>query len=183
MAFEVIPALDIRDGKCVRLYQGDWARETVFSDNPVEMAQRWADLGAPRLHLVDLDGAARGEPANLSIIRRVVAAVACPLQVGGGVRGLEAIQRLLDFGVGRAIIGTVAVEEPSLAAEASRRFGDAVVVGIDAREGLVAVRGWREPTGVKAVDLALRMASLGVRRLIFTDIARDGTLTEPNFQA
>lgn len=183
MAFEVIPALDLRGGKCVRLYQGDFSQETVFSDNPVEMAQRWSDLGAPRLHVVDLDGAASGAPANLSVIRRIVAAVPCPVQVGGGIRSLETIELLRGHGVQRAILGTAAIRDAALVKEACRRFDEAVIVGIDARDGMVAIQGWREVTGARALDLAARMAELGVRRLIYTDIARDGTLTEPNFPA
>ncbi|MBM3947374.1 MAG: 1-(5-phosphoribosyl)-5-[(5-phosphoribosylamino)methylideneamino]imidazole-4-carboxamide isomerase [SAR202 cluster bacterium] len=183
MSFEVVPALDLRGGKCVRLYQGDFSRETVFSDNPLEMAQHWVGLGAARLHVVDLDGAAHGEPANLSIIRRIVAAVSCPVQVGGGIRDIGAVRRLLDYGVVRVIVGTAAVKEPALVEELCRSFAEAIVVGIDAQEGIVAVKGWRELTGVKAVDLGLRMVELGVPRLIYTDISRDGTLSEPNFAA
>ena len=183
MAFEVIPALDLRGGKCVRLYQGDFQQETVFSEDPVEMAQHWAALGAPRLHIVDLDGAARGEPVNLSIVRRINAAVPCPLQVGGGIRGLAVLRRLLDYGIQRAVLGTSAVREPSLVQEACRRFGEAVVVSIDAREGLVAVQGWQERTGIEAIELAKGLADLGVRRLVYTDIERDGPLSAPNFAA
>ncbi|MBI3953483.1 MAG: 1-(5-phosphoribosyl)-5-[(5-phosphoribosylamino)methylideneamino]imidazole-4-carboxamide isomerase [Chloroflexi bacterium] len=183
MAFEVIPALDLRGGRCVRLYQGDFQQETVFSEDPVEVAQRWAAQGAPRLHIVDLDGAARGEPVNLSIIRRINAAVACPLQVGGGLRELAVLRRLLDYGIPRVVLGTSAVREPSLVREACRRFGEAVLVSVDAREGLVAVQGWQERTGIEAIELARGLADLGVRRLIYTDIARDGTLSAPNFPA
>ena len=181
---EVIPAIDLRGGKCVRLYQGDYAREQVFSDDPVAVALRWRQEGAPRLHIVDLDGAASGHPANLDAIHRIAAAVGVPVQVGGGVRSLETAQRLLDAGVGRVVLGTVAVEQPDLVRQAIHALGaERVAVGVDARDGRVAVRGWKEQSSVDALDLIARMDALGVRCFIYTDIARDGTLTEPNVDA
>lgn len=181
---EVIPAIDLRGGKCVRLYQGDYAREQVFSDDPVATALRWQAEGAPRLHVVDLDGAASGTPANLDAIRRIAAAVAVPVQVGGGVRSTETAGRLLDAGVGRVVFGTVAVEQPEVVEEAMQELGAArVIVGVDAREGKVAVRGWKEQSPMDALELIARMEALGVRCFIYTDIARDGTLTEPNYDA
>ncbi len=181
---EVIPAIDLRDGRCVRLYQGDYDRETVFSDDPTSVALKWQDMGAPRLHLVDLDGAATGVPANLEALRRICEAVSVPIQTGGGIRSLDSAARVLDMGVQRFILGTSAVEEPALVEQACRRFGAAaVVVGVDARDGMAAIRGWRETTGVSALDLIRSMAGLGVRRFVYTDISRDGTLTSPNFGA
>ena len=180
---EVIPAIDLRGGRCVRLYQGDYAQETVFSDDPVAVAERWEGLGAPRLHLVDLDGAESGEPRNMDSIAGILEAVRIPVQLGGGIRTLEMAERLLGMGLARIILGTAAIKEPSLVEEACRRFGEGIVVSIDARDGLVATHGWRHSSEVSAGELAERMAALGVRRFIYTDIWRDGTLTEPNFEA
>lgn len=180
---EIIPAVDLRNGKCVRLYQGDYAQETVFSDEPAAMARRWQSEGARRLHLVDLDGAAEGEPRNLDAIDKILAAVDVPVQVGGGIRSLETIVQLLDLGASRAILGTAAIEDPSLVKEACRRFGEQIIVGIDARDGMVATRGWLQQSSVTAGELANRMVDLGARRFIYTDISRDGTLTGPNFEA
>jgi phosphoribosylformimino-5-aminoimidazole carboxamide ribotide isomerase len=180
---EIIPAIDIRGGRCVRLYQGDYDRETVFSQDPVDMACHWQSLGATRLHLVDLDGATRGEPVNIGIIEEIAREVSIPLQLGGGLRSLETVERVLNLGIERAVLGTVAIEEPELAGEACKRFGEAIVISIDARDGLVAARGWREKSQISAGELVERMAALGARRFVYTDIGRDGTLTEPNFDA
>jgi phosphoribosylformimino-5-aminoimidazole carboxamide ribotide isomerase len=180
---EIIPAIDLRNGKCVRLYQGDYEKETVFSDDPASVALRWQSEGAKRLHLVDLDGAAKGELCNLDAIEKIAAAVEIPVQVGGGVRSLETIEQLLKLGVGRAILGTVAVEDPDLAEEACQRFGEQIIIGIDARDGQAATRGWLQQSTVTAGELAARMVGLGARRFIYTDISRDGTLTSPNFEA
>lgn len=181
---EVIPAIDLRGGRCVRLYQGDYAQETVYSDDPVEVALRWQSMGAARLHVVDLDGAASGEPANLDVIGSIARSITMPLQLGGGIRSIEAIEKALGMGAGRVVLGTSAVGDPGLVETAYRQFGaDAIIVGVDARDGMVATRGWLETSGVAAIDLARRMTSLGVRRFVYTDIARDGTMTEPNFQA
>ena len=180
---DIIPAIDLRNGKCVRLYQGDYNRETVFSEDPLEVALKWQSLGAPRIHLVDLDGAAAGEVVNLEIIETIANAVLVPTQLGGGIRTLETILRLLKMGVERAILGTAAVENADLIREACRKYAESIIVSIDAREGQVATRGWLQGTDLKAVSLARDMASLGVRRFIYTDIIRDGTLTGPNYDA
>lgn len=180
---EIIPAIDLRQGKCVRLYQGNYSQETVFSEDPVGMALHWQGLGAPRLHIVDLDGAATGEPCHASLIAEMVRSLTIPLQLGGGLRHLEAVEGVLGLGVERAILGTAAVEDHGLVAEACHRFGERVIVSIDAREGYVAIHGWMDKTTVTAGELVERMAELGVRRFIYTDIARDGTLTEPSFPA
>ncbi len=182
-AMEIIPAIDIREGKCVRLYQGDYEKETVFSDDPVSVALRWQSEGAKRLHIVDLDGAAKGELCNLDSIERIVAAVEIPVQVGGGIRILDTIEQLLSTGVGRAILGTAAVENPDLVEEACQRAGEQIVIGIDVRDGRVATHGWLQKSAVTAGELAIRMVGLGARRFIYTDISRDGTLTSPDFQA
>ena len=180
---EVIPAIDLKGGKCVRLYQGDYRQETVFSEEPIDIARRWQSLGARRLHIVDLDGAAKGELCHISLIEEIARAVPIPLQLGGGLRRIEAIAQALELGVACAILGTAAIEDHALIQEACNRFGNRIIVSIDARDGYVATHGWQERTEVTAIELVQQMASIGVERLIYTDIARDGTLTEPNFDA
>jgi phosphoribosylformimino-5-aminoimidazole carboxamide ribotide isomerase len=180
---EIIPAIDIRQGRCVRLYQGDYDQETVFSDDPVEVALEWQSLGAPRLHIVDLDGAYSGEVYNLDIITEIASAVLVPTQLGGGIRQLGTIEQLLKAGIERVILGTAAVEDRGLVKQACQRFGESIIVGIDAREGYISTHGWRQETQLEAVEFAQSMVELGVRRFIYTDINRDGTLTEPNFSA
>jgi phosphoribosylformimino-5-aminoimidazole carboxamide ribotide isomerase len=155
----------------------------VFSDDPLDVALKWQSIGAPRLHIVDLDGARDGELVNLEIINKIAGALLIPVQLGGGVRNIETIEKLLKLGIERVILGTAAVETPSLVAEACRRFRDSIIVGIDALDGNVATRGWLHYTGRTAADLALAMTEYGARRFIYTDISRDGTLTEPNFSA
>jgi phosphoribosylformimino-5-aminoimidazole carboxamide ribotide isomerase len=180
---EIIPAIDIREGRCVRLYQGNFDQETVFSEDPVEVALHWQSLGAPKLHIVDLDGAYSGEVYNLDIATEIASAVLVPTQLGGGIRKLETIEHLLKVGIERVILGTAAVEDEGLVRQACQRFRESIIVGIDAREGLVSTHGWRQETQLEAVELAQSMVELGVRRFIYTDINRDGTLTEPNFSA
>ena len=180
---EVIPAIDIKGGKCVRLYQGDYNRETVFSEDPVAVALNWQAQGAGRLHLVDLDGAASGEPRNIAVVEAIVKQVSLPVQLGGGIRDEATVASLLAIGINRVILGTVAVENSELVERLCQKYGGAIVVGIDARDGRVATHGWKKGTGVAALALGRRMAAIGVRRLIYTDIKRDGTLTEPGFEA
>ena len=181
---EVIPAIDLRLGLCVRLFQGDYQQETVFSDEPVSVALAWQEQGAPRLHLVDLDGAAGGVPVNLEVITSIIHNLAIPVQIGGGIRDLAAAESLLSAGADRVVIGTAAVENPSLVKDLCQKHGSQrVVIAVDAKDGLVAIKGWLESTEVKAQDLVEQMALLGVRRILSTDISRDGTLTEPNFEA
>ncbi|MBM4462482.1 MAG: 1-(5-phosphoribosyl)-5-[(5-phosphoribosylamino)methylideneamino]imidazole-4-carboxamide isomerase [Chloroflexi bacterium] len=180
---EVIPAIDLKGGKCVRLYQGDYRQETVFSDDPVGMARHWSSLGALRLHLVDLDGAAKGEPCHTPVISEIAKAIHIPVQVGGGIRRMETIEILAGGGVDRVILGTAAAEEPELVREACHRFGEAIVVGVDARDGYVATHGWKKKTRFTAVELIQEMTLLGAKRFIYTDISRDGTLSQPNFEA
>jgi len=178
---EIIPAIDIRHGKCVRLYQGNYSQETIFSDDPVEVALEWQSLGAPRLHIVDLDGAASGKLGNLDIVKQIASAVLIPVQLGGGVRQLETIEQLLKAEIERVILGTAAVEDQKLIKEACRRFSESIIIGIDAWEGYIAIHGWQQQTELKVVEFAKSMTRLGVKRFIYTDISRDGTLTEPNF--
>ncbi|MDD4876608.1 MAG: 1-(5-phosphoribosyl)-5-[(5-phosphoribosylamino)methylideneamino]imidazole-4-carboxamide isomerase [Dehalococcoidales bacterium] len=180
---DIIPAIDLRNGKCVRLYQGDYERETVFSVDPIEVALEWQSLGSPRLHIVDLDGAATGELHNLDIIKEIASTLLIPIEVGGGIRHQNTVEQLLKVGVDRVILGTSAVESPEMVGEICRNFSGSIIVGIDVRKGLIAVRGWRQDTALTAVEFAKSMAKLGVKRFIYTDISRDGTLTEPNFSA
>ena len=180
---EIIPAVDIRDGRCVRLYQGDYAIETVFSDDPLDQALKWQSLGAPRLHIVDLDGAATGEIKNLEIIRSIAAGLLIPTQLGGGIRDIDTISEVLKAGVERVILSTAAVENPELVREACRLYRESVIVSLDARDGNIAIHGWRTGTELNVLDFARSMIKLGVRRFIYTDINRDGTLTEPDFSA
>jgi phosphoribosylformimino-5-aminoimidazole carboxamide ribotide isomerase len=179
--FEVIPAIDLRGGRPVRLYQGDYARETVYGNDPVAVARAWADGGAPRLHVVDLDGARAGEPRHLAALAAIAAAVAIPVEFGGGIRTRAAAEAALAAGAERVIVGTAAIEDPALARELAATLGPRLVLGIDARDGLVATRGWLEGSGVAATALVAQAADWGIQRIIFTDIARDGTLTEPNY--
>jgi phosphoribosylformimino-5-aminoimidazole carboxamide ribotide isomerase len=180
---EIIPAIDLRGGRCVRLYQGDYNREIRFSDDPLRVALKWQSQGAPRLHIIDLDGAASGEPQNLEIARQIAAATLLPTQLGGGIRTMETIKEVLTAGIERVILTTAAVEDPDMLKQACRKYGDYIIISIDAREGLIATHGWQQDTGIRAVDFARSMSQLGVQRLIYTDIIRDGTLTEPNFTA
>ncbi|HEY9621153.1 MAG TPA: 1-(5-phosphoribosyl)-5-[(5-phosphoribosylamino)methylideneamino]imidazole-4-carboxamide isomerase [Crinalium sp.] len=177
---DVIPAIDLLEGRCVRLYQGDYAQSQVFNENPVEVAQQWVEQGAPRLHLVDLDGAKVGHPVNGDAIAAIVQAVNVPVQVGGGLRDRQSVAALLELGVHQVILGTVAVEQPDLVAQLCQEFPGKIIVGIDARNGKVATRGWLETSEVEAIALAQQMATLGVSAIIYTDIHRDGTLQGPN---
>ncbi len=180
---EVIPAIDLLEGRCVRLYQGDYTQAETFDENPVSVARQWADQGATRLHVVDLDGAKAGHPVNVSAIEAIVRAVDVPLQVGGGLRDRASAAALFKLGVQRIILGTVAVEQPDLVRELCQEFPEQIVVGIDARNGLVATRGWLETSQVTAIDLAQQMADFGIAAIIYTDIHRDGTLQGPNLDA
>ncbi|MGQ4646535.1 1-(5-phosphoribosyl)-5-[(5-phosphoribosylamino)methylideneamino]imidazole-4-carboxamide isomerase [Lyngbya aestuarii] len=179
---EVIPAIDLLDGRCVRLYQGDYAQAQVFNDNPTEVAKLWVDQGASRLHVVDLDGAKSGNPVNTKAIEEIVETVSVPVQVGGGLRNHLGVTQLLSLGVEQVILGTVAVEEPSLVKHLCEEFPGKILVGIDARQGRVATRGWLETSEVTAIDLAEQMTKMGVAAIIYTDIHRDGTLAGPNLE-
>ena len=181
---EVIPAIDLRDGKCVRLFQGDYARETVYAEDPMEVARRWLDCGAPRLHVVDLDGAKAGAPANLDVAGKIAATSDVPVQLGGGIRTPEIAVRALSMGISRVMIGTAAINDPNFVSLLCRDHGsESVVITIDARDGLGAVDGWTSDTRVAAIELVDRMQSVGVANFLYTDISRDGTLTEPNYGA
>lgn len=180
----MIPAIDLKDGRCVRLRQGRMADDTVFSDDPVAVARRWHGQGARRLHLVDLDGAFAGEPRHAGTVAAIAAACpALPLEVGGGIRDFATIEAYLDAGVSWAIIGTQAVREPGFVEEACHRYPDRIIVGLDARDGRVAIEGWAEASGHDAVDFARRFADAGVDAIVYTDIGRDGMLEGVNVDA
>lgn len=178
------PAIDIQDGKCVRLQRGDFSTTTVYGDDPVVMAKRWENEGADYIHVVDLDGAQKGAGANREIIAKMAAAVSIPIQLGGGIRTLEDIKEGLSLGVARVILGTVAIENPLLVKEAVERHGgDKIVVGVDAKDGKVAIHGWETVSSKDATDVCLEMKSYGVKTIIYTDIAQDGMMKGPNIKA
>jgi len=178
----VIPAIDLKNGKCVRLLQGRMDAETIFSDDPAAVAQRWADQGAELIHVIDLDGAFEKRPVNLIIIKRIREAVNVPIQVGGGIREEATINTYLDAGIQKVIIGTEAINNSALVTAACRDYPGKIVVGIDARNGLVAIDGWTRTTRIKAVDLARQYEDSGVAAINFTDIHRDGMQTGPNIE-
>ena len=181
---EIIPAIDLRGGRCVRLFQGDFSKETVYSNDPVGVALRWQEEGARRIHVVDLDGTAYGELSNLPIIKEIARLVDVPVQVGGGIRSLHTAQKVLEADIERVVLGTAAVENPHLVEELCGELGgQRVVVAVDAQEGVVATNGWQKGTSITSLELLRQMAQIGVPRFLYTDISRDGTLTHPNFQA
>jgi len=179
---DIIPAIDLKGGKCVRLYQGDYSKETVFSVDPVATALRWQEQGAGRLHLVDLDGAAAGEVRNTKAIEDIVKNTSLEVELGGGIRRVDVVEQLIKLGVKRVILGTVAVEQIELTKRIIKRFGEAIVVGIDARDSYVTTHGWMKISTMTVLDLSQAMAAIGARRIIYTDVKRDGTLTEPNYE-
>lgn len=177
----IFPAIDMRNGHCVRLFRGDYNQETVYGDSPADQAAVWEKEGAPLIHLVDLDGAKAGAPVNVESIRKICETVSIPCELGGGIRSEKDAETVFALGISRVILGTAACENMDLVRSFLRNFGpEKVVVGIDARDGLVALRGWLETSAVKALDLAVKMVDLGVRRIIFTDIATDGAFTGPS---
>ena len=176
----ILPAIDLKDGKCVRLRQGRMDDVTVYGDDPAAQAKDWAEQGGQELHVVDLDGAFAGEPKHAEVIRRVIEAFGGPVEVGGGLRTIDAVRAVLDAGATRAIIGSAALENPGFLAEAVELYGERIAVGIDARDGFVQTRGWVETTAVKATDLAMAVARAGVKTIIYTDTATDGMLGGPN---
>jgi phosphoribosylformimino-5-aminoimidazole carboxamide ribotide isomerase len=181
----IIPAIDIKDGRCVRLKQGDMRAVTVYSDDPVGVAEHWLAEGARRLHVVDLNGAAAGRPKNETVIREIVNRVAgrIPVQLGGGIRDLDTIESYLDAGVSQIIVGTAAVKNPGFMQDACAAFAGHIIAGLDAKDGKVAVEGWSKMTGHDVVDLALKFEEYGVESVIYTDIGRDGMLTGVNIDA
>lgn len=179
---EIIPAIDILGGKCVRLAQGDYSRETVFGDDPVAMAVRWASQGADRIHVVDLDGARTGVRSNAKVISQIVDSASCAVQTSGGIRNVDMVHEMLDEGVNRVVIGTGAVKDPEFLREAIAVARGRLVVSVDAREGKVSLQGWTESTDLDPVQFIERLSSLGVERIVYTDILRDGVTDGPNFE-
>ena len=181
---EILPVIDLRDGRCVRLTQGDYDRETVFEDDPAAVARRWVAEGARRLHVVDLDGARDGVRGNAAVVAKIVKAVDIPVQLGGGIRDAPEAGTLVDMGVDRVIFGTAAIEAPDEVENAVRSVGaEHVIVSIDAKDGMVQTQGWLQQSDMTASQLGNDMVGLGVRRFIYTDTSRDGTMTHPNFAA
>ncbi len=178
---EIIPAIDIRDGKCVRLYQGDYNQETVFNENPVTAALTWYSQGARWLHIIDLDGAVTGGPRNMEVVEELIKESGLLIELGGGIRQKEVAEKLLNHGVSRIILGTAAIENRELVKKLCQQFGEAIAVSLDGRDSKIAIHGWQKNTVVEVLQLSREMIDAGVRRLIYTDIKRDGTLTEPNF--
>lgn len=181
----IIPAIDLKDGKCVRLKQGQMEKSTIFSENPAEMARKWVNLGAQRLHLVDLDGAFAGKPVNESAIKSIVREVGAdiPIQLGGGIRNLDTVEKFINSGVDSVIIGTAAVTHPGFLHEACFAFPGQIVVGLDAKDGDVAINGWAKLTGHNVIELAQKFEEYGVESIIYTDIGRDGMLSGVNIEA
>ncbi|MDP6743974.1 MAG: 1-(5-phosphoribosyl)-5-[(5-phosphoribosylamino)methylideneamino]imidazole-4-carboxamide isomerase [bacterium] len=180
----LIPAIDLKNGRCVRLLQGEAAAETVYSDDPASMARSFEDAGAKRLHLVDLDGAFKGKGANLVSIRSILKNISIPVQLGGGLRNAENIEKMFELGVSSVIVGTMAVKNPDVLEEVIQRFtGEKVILGIDARDRKVSIEGWQEGTEIDDVEFALSWKKFGIQRIVFTDIARDGMLSGPNLEA
>ena len=180
---EIIPAIDLKDGRCVRLVRGDYDQETVYSQEPARMARFWQEQGAERLHLVDLDGAKDGKPVNLEIIKEIISVLEIPIQLGGGIRSLETIDYYLSAGIEREILGTIALREPVVGKEALERYGaERIVVGVDARDGQVAVQGWLETSNRTVDEMIQEMKEMGVRTFIYTDISKDGTLQGPDLE-
>ena len=181
---EVMPAIDLRHGQVVRLTQGDYAKQTTFSDDPIAVAAGFVEAGAVRIHVVDLDGALDGTPTQADLCARVAKAVPVPIEVGGGFRNADHVTAALSAGMDRVVLGTAAVENPTMVGLLIEQHGaERIVVGLDARDGIVAVSGWTQSTGVAATELMAQMHALGVRRFVYTDIARDGMLSSPNFEA
>lgn len=179
----IYPAIDIKDGKCVRLLRGNFDDITVYGDDPVKMAEKWEKLGGEYIHVVDLDGALKGRGVNENVIKEICASVSVPVQTGGGIRTFEDIERKFKCGISRVIIGTKAVSDMRFVKEAVSRYGDGIVIGIDAKDGMVATEGWEKTSGFTAVEFAKMMVDLGVGTIVYTDIATDGTLMGPNTDA
>jgi len=183
MGMELWPAIDLRDGKCVRLVQGDYARETIFGDDPLEMVRQFVGAGAQRLHIVDLDGAKAGSPLQAALVARMVKVAGVPCQLGGGIRSLQTAKAYRDAGVQRLVVGSVAIEQPELLEQLTEALPDLIVLGLDARDGKVAVRGWLETSELTAIEVARRHEHLPLAAIVYTDISRDGMLSGPNFKA
>ncbi|WP_139905546.1 1-(5-phosphoribosyl)-5-[(5-phosphoribosylamino)methylideneamino]imidazole-4-carboxamide isomerase [Clostridium thermarum] len=178
----IIPAIDIRQGRCVRLYQGDFSKTTVVGEDPLKVAESFQETGAEYIHMVDLDGALMGYPFNEEVIVKLVSVINVPVELGGGIRDLKTIDKLINRGISRVILGSAALKNPKMVVEAVKEFGKHIAVGIDAKDGRVTIEGWLNTSDVHYIDFALKMEDIGVDNIIFTDISRDGTLEGPNLQ-
>ncbi|MCX6732487.1 MAG: 1-(5-phosphoribosyl)-5-[(5-phosphoribosylamino)methylideneamino]imidazole-4-carboxamide isomerase [Candidatus Roizmanbacteria bacterium] len=179
---KIIPAIDIRNGKCVRLFQGDYNQETIYDSNPIVVAQKWESQGAQTLHLVDLDGAKEGRLININSIKEIINVISIPIQVGGGIRSITSIIELIKIGVSKIILGTVAIEDKYLLNKAIDLYGDKIVVSLDSKDGALMKQGWLKKTNKKLLSTVQQLKNSGVRSIIFTDISKDGTMTEPNYK-
>lgn len=179
---QIIPAIDIRNGKCVRLFQGDYAKETIYSDSPVNMALKWKKQGAKILHIVDLDGAIDGKPKIANIVKQIIEAVRLPIQVGGGIRGTDLINQLIESGVSKIILSTIVLENPESLKKIVNLYDDKVVVSLDVSKGKLMKKGWLQTSDLDPIQLINQLENMGINTIIFTDITRDGTLTEPNYK-
>lgn len=179
----IYPAIDIKDGKCVRLFKGQFSDVTVYGDSPAEMAKKWESQGGEYIHVVDLDGALRGHGVNADIIKNICSSVNVPVQTGGGIRTMEDIEAKLSCGISRVIIGTKAVSDSEFVKRAIDKYGEKIVIGIDAKDGMVAIEGWEKTSNFTAIEFAEKMVSIGVKTIVYTDIATDGTLAGPNVSA
>ncbi len=180
---QIYPAIDIIDGKCVRLVQGKFDAKTVYGDNPAKVAADWERMGATFIHIVDLDGARKGCGHNISTIEEILKSVSVPIQVGGGIRTMQDIERMLNLGVSRVILGTTAIKSPETVKEAVEKFGDKIAVGVDAVNGKVAISGWEETSSCSALDICKEMSAMGIKTIIYTDISKDGMMSGPNVEA
>ncbi|MBA5850576.1 1-(5-phosphoribosyl)-5-[(5-phosphoribosylamino)methylideneamino]imidazole-4-carboxamide isomerase [Clostridium sp. cel8] len=178
----ILPAIDLKDGKCVRLYQGNFEKSQVVAENPVEVAKSFKDSGAEYIHMVDLDGALNGKVKNLKVIKSVVESVEIPIELGGGIRKMETVDMLIEAGVSRVILGSAALKDPTFVKNSVKKYGEKIAVGIDAKNGNVAVNGWVDVSNVYYIDFAKQMEDIGVSTIIFTDISKDGTLEGPNLE-
>lgn len=180
--FEIIPAIDIIDGKCVRLEQGDYTKGTIFCEDPIETAKNWESMGAKRIHLIDLDGAKAGQPINLEVVSKIKENISVPIQLGGGIRNMKNIAKAYSLGIDRIILGSAAVMDFDLVIEACKSFGDKIIISLDAKKGEIAIEGWTQETGISIFDLADKLIDVGVKRFIYTDIKRDGMMEGPNLE-
>lgn len=180
---QIIPAIDIKNGKCVRLFQGDYDKETIYSSNPIEMALKWKNQGAKVIHIIDLDGAKMGKPTIINIVKQIIDKVKIPIQIGGGIRNLVSINQLIDIGITRIILGTVVLENQELLKKAFNLYGDRIIVSIDINNGKLMIKGWLQQSNLDLIQIIKQVEEIGVKTIIFTDTTRDGTLTEPNYES
>lgn len=179
---QIIPAIDIRNGKCVRLFQGDYAKETIYADSPVDMALKWKKQGAKKLHIVDLDGAKNGELINFEVIKNIISETRLPVQIGGGIRNIASIKRLIEVGVSKIVLGTIVVEDKALLRTVINEYPKKIIISLDTNNNRLMIRGWRQQSCLDLITTMKQLEQIGVVAIIYTDVSRDGTLTEPNYK-